>query len=104
MTTLYHEIVWNWDAPRADLEHAWQIGAQLDAEYDSRGRTQDYYWEPAAPTPGGGLFTVRRVWTDQAALEECIARIIDMRNSDPIIAEVISVPEIHNDNNYNPPA
>ena len=103
MTTLYHVISWNFDAPIEDLQHAWQIGANLDAKYDSRGRTQDFYWTPSDPVPGGGLYTIRRVWTDAQALSECIAEINALRETDPIIAECISTPEIRDDNDYNPP-
>jgi hypothetical protein len=103
MTTLYNETVWNYDAPAEDIAHTAAVGSQLDSVYDSRGRTQDFYWEPAAPTPGGGLFTIRRVWTDRTALEEWLAEITNLRNSDPILAECFGVPIICEDDNYNPP-
>jgi len=104
MTTLYHVITWNWDAPHSDLQHAWQLGAELDAKWNPRGRTQEHYWTPANPVEGGGLYTIRRVWTDLQALTEAVAEVNALRESDPILREVVSAPEIRNDDDYNPPA
>jgi hypothetical protein len=104
MTTLYHVTTWNFDESPENLDHCAQIGAQLDSKYNSRGRSEtEFYWVPGQPQPGGGLYTIRRVWTDAQALSEWAAEINGLRGSDPIVAACVGVPEIRNDNDYNPP-
>ena len=104
--TIYHETVWNYDSDPADIQHAADIGQPTMDPYIADGycSSTDFYWEPGKPQGGGGLFTIRRVWTDYSKLTQWITEINAIRAADPIISAVCSDAAPHNDNNYNPPA
>ena len=101
--TIYHSSTWNFDADTAVLQHAGEVGQPILEPYIQAGFcTGEHYWSPPNPVAGGGLYTMRRVWTDADQMAKWAAETNQMRANDTQLHDVVSEVTCHNDNDYNP--
>jgi hypothetical protein len=103
---IYHNATWNYNATREAIDYTRSIGEAILQPYIDQGfcSETEYYWDPADPRFGGGLYNIKRIWADYAKCQEWAAANNAARTADPIAVATVSDATVHDDLGYAPPA